>query len=138
MFLNYSRRSRPFSLQLFSRFIVLLLCSVTRVYIKNKDGHENSINLLMAYYKTRNTRKRNNGTGNTGGRVEQRNTPMHQQNTSGISRKNGTLHDEEQLHLIVDYKLTLKLNEHLESILKEAGRNVNAFLRIVPYKNFEK
>ena len=90
----------------------------------------------MAYYKTRNTRTPNNRTENTRGRVEQRNTPVHQQNTSGISRKNGTLHDEEQLHLIVDYKLTL--NEHLESILKEAGRNVNTFLRIVPYKNFEK
>ena len=40
----------------------------------------------------------------------------HQRNTSGTYRQNGTLHDEEQLHLNVDYKL--KFNEHLESILK--------------------
>ena len=40
------------------------------------------------------------------------------------------------LGLNVDYKL--KFNEHLESILKKAGRNVNAFLRVLPYKNFEK
>ena len=38
--------------------------------------------------------------------------------------------------LNVDYKL--KFNEDLESIFKKAGRNVNAFLRILPYKNFEK
>ena len=40
------------------------------------------------------------------------------------------------LGLNVDYKL--KFNEHLQSILKKAGQNVNAFLRILPYKNFEK
>ena len=42
----------------------------------------------------------------------------------------------EKLGLNVDYKL--KFNEHLESILKKAGRNVKAFLRILPYKHFEK
>ena len=40
------------------------------------------------------------------------------------------------LGLKVDYKL--KFNEHLESILKKAGRNVNVFLRILANKNFEK
>ena len=40
------------------------------------------------------------------------------------------------LGLNVDYKL--KFNEHLQSILKKAGQKVNAFLRILPYKNFEK
>ena len=40
------------------------------------------------------------------------------------------------LGLNVDCKL--KFNKHLESIFKKAGRNVNAFLRILPYKNFEK
>ena len=43
---------------------------------------------------------------------------------------------EKLLGLNVDYKL--KFNEQLESILGKAGRNVNAFLRILPYKNFEK
>ena len=43
---------------------------------------------------------------------------------------------ENLLGLKVDYKL--KFTEHLESILKKAGRNVNAFLRVLPYKNFEK
>ena len=43
---------------------------------------------------------------------------------------------EKLLGLNVDYKL--KFNKHLESILKKAGRNVNAFLRMLPYKNFEK
>ena len=43
---------------------------------------------------------------------------------------------EKLLGLKVDYKL--KFNEHLQSILKKEGRNVNAFLRILPYKNFEK
>ena len=81
-------------------------------------------------------------TRNTGGiaehpgiLAEQWNTPENQRNTNGKPRNNGTLHDEEQLHLNVDYKL--KFNEHLESYLKKAGRNVNASLRIVPYKNFE-
>ena len=43
---------------------------------------------------------------------------------------------EKLVGLKVDYKL--KFNEHLQSILKKGGRNVNAFLRILPYKNFEK
>ena len=43
---------------------------------------------------------------------------------------------EKLLGVNVDYKL--KLNEHLENILKKASRNVNAFLRILPYKNLEK
>ena len=41
-------------------------------------------------------------------------TTEHQRKTSGTPRNNGTLYDEEQLHLNVDYKL--KFNEHLESI----------------------
>ena len=68
--------------------------------------------------------------------MKQRNTPEYQHNTSGISWNNGTLHKEEQLHLNVDYKL--KFSEHLEGILKRAGRNINAILIILPYKNFEK
>ena len=43
---------------------------------------------------------------------------------------------EKLLGLNVDYKV--KFNEHLESVFKKADRNVNAFLRILPYKNFEK
>ena len=43
---------------------------------------------------------------------------------------------EKLLALNVDYKL--KLSKHLESILQKAGRNANAFLRILPYKNFAK
>ena len=43
---------------------------------------------------------------------------------------------KKHLGLNVDYKL--KFNEHLESIFKKAGRNVNAFLRKLPHKNFEK
>ena len=46
------------------------------------------------------------------------------------------LNDEEQLHLNVDYKL--KFNKYVKSIFKKVGRNVNAFLKIMPYKNFEK
>ena len=68
--------------------------------------------------------------------MKQRNTPEYQHNTSGISWNNGTLHKEEQLHLNVDYKL--KFSEHLEGILKRAGRNINAILITLPYKNFEK
>ena len=63
---------------------------------------------------------------------EQWNTPEKQRNTNGKPRNNGTLHDEEQLHLNVDCKL--KFNEHLESFFKKAGRNVNVSLRIVPYR----
>ena len=66
--------------------------------------------------------------------VKQRNTngtpTEHQRNTSGTPRNIGTLHEEEQLRLNVYYKL--KLYKHLESLLKRAGRNVNAFLRILP------
>ena len=60
----------------------------------------------------------------------------HQRNTSGTPRNNMILNDEEQLHLNVDYKL--KFNKYLKSIFKKVGRNVNAFLKIMPYKNFEK
>ena len=104
--------------------------------------HQFSV-FLKAYYKTRNTGTRNNGAWNTGGTgehrgivVEQRNTPEHKHNTSGKSRNNKTLHEEEQLHLNFDYKL--KFNGQLESILKGAGRNVNVLFRILSYKNFEK
>ena len=40
------------------------------------------------------------------------------------------------LGVSVDYKL--KFNEHLDSILKRAGRKVNALSRILPYMNFGK
>ena len=43
---------------------------------------------------------------------------------------------EKILGVNVDYKL--KFNEHLDSILKKAGRKVNALSRILPYMNFEK
>ena len=68
--------------------------------------------------------------------AEQQYTSEHQQNINLTPRNKGTLHKEEQLHLNIDYKL--KFNEHLESILKRAGQNVNAILRILPFKNFEK
>ena len=62
----------------------------------------------------------------SGGTTEQqRNTNIHQRNTQ-----------EEQLHLNIDYKL--KLSKHLERTLKKAVQNVNAFLRILLYQNFEK
>ena len=56
-------------------------------------------------------------------------------NTSGTAEPTER-HDQQQLHLCADCKL--KLNKQLESTLKKEGRNVNAFLRILPYKNFEK
>ena len=34
--------------------------------------------------------------------------------------------------------IKLKLNEHLDSILKKVGRKVNALSRMLPYMNFEK
>ena len=43
---------------------------------------------------------------------------------------------EKLLGVNVDYKL--KFNEHLDSILKKAGRKVNALSRILPYMNFKK
>ena len=43
---------------------------------------------------------------------------------------------EKLLGVNIDYKL--KLNEHLDSILKKAGRKVNVLSRILPYMNFEK
>ena len=43
---------------------------------------------------------------------------------------------EKLLGVNVDYKL--KFNEHLDSILKKAGRKVNVLSRILPYMNFEK
>ena len=90
----------------------------------------------MAYYKTRNTGTQNNGTRNTDGTAEHSGIVAEQRNTSGTPRNNVTLHDEEQLYLCVDYKQ--KFNKHLEITLKKAGQNVNAFLRILRYKNFEK
>ena len=99
--------------------------------------------VFWAYYKTRSTWTRSNGTRNTGRTVEhpgivaeQQNIPEHQRNTSGTPRNNGTLYDEEQLHLCVDYKR--KFKKHLESTLKKAGWNVNVFLRILPCENFER
>ena len=91
--------------------------------------------VFWAYYKTRSTWTRSNGTRNTGRTVEhpgivaeQQNIPEHQRNTSGTPRNNGTLYDEEQL----------KFKKHLESTLKKAGWNVNVFLRILPCENFER
>ena len=99
--------------------------------------------VFWAYYKTRSTWTRSNGTRNTGRTVEhpgivaeQQNIPEHQRNTSGTPRNNGALYDEEQLHLCVDYKR--KFKKHLESTLKKAGWNVNVFLRILPCENFER
>ena len=43
---------------------------------------------------------------------------------------------EKLLGVNVDYKL--KFNEHLDSILKKAGRKVNALSRILPYMDFKK
>ena len=43
---------------------------------------------------------------------------------------------EKLLGVNVDYKL--KFNEHLDSILKKAGRKIHALSRILPYMNFEK
>ena len=75
----------------------------------------------MAYYTTRNTRTRNNRTQNTHG------------NTSRTPQKNRTLHS---VRRTIAFKL--EFSEHLESIFKKVGRNVNPFLRTLPYKNFEK